>query len=141
MASRNLADLTEDTRAKAEALLAKAALEGITLLVTCTYRSDEEQAAEYARGRTTPGPIVTYAKPGDSWHQWRAAFDVVPLRNGKPVWGTSGPDGELWRRVGAIGKGVGLEWAGDWSKFREFPHFQNTQGRTIAQMRAGYTLR
>ena len=64
------------------------------------------------------------------------AFDVVPLRNGKPVWGTSGDgiddnpaddntdDLELWQRIGQIGESLGLEWAGRWKTMREFPHFQ-----------------
>jgi peptidoglycan L-alanyl-D-glutamate endopeptidase CwlK len=117
---------------------------GITILLTCTYRSHEDQARLYAQGRSTPGSIVTNAKPGQSEHNTTTpqgapasqAFDIVPLRHGKPVWGTAGDgieddptddhkdDLEVWQRCGAHGKAVGLEWAGDWTKFREFPHFQ-----------------
>jgi peptidoglycan L-alanyl-D-glutamate endopeptidase CwlK len=122
---------------------------GIDLLITCTYRSPADQDALYAQGRTTPGRIVTNAKAGSSTHQYRIAYDCVPLRNGKPVWGTSGDgidndptdddkdDLELWQRVGQIGKSLGLEWAGDWKKFKEFPHFQYTGGLTLAELRAG----
>lgn len=105
---------------------------GITILLTCTSRSDEEQAALYALGRTKPGKIVTNAKPGQSNHNAKTpqgkpasrAFDVVPLRHGKPVWGTEGEDLEVWERVGAHGEAVGLVWAGRWEKFREYPHFE-----------------
>jgi len=117
---------------------------GITVLVTCTYRSPEEQDKLYAQGRTAPGRKVTNARAGKSRHNARSAdgtpasqaFDVVPLRYGKPVWGTSGngidedptddqkDDLEVWQRVGAHGEAVGLEWAGRWASFREFPHFQ-----------------
>ena len=103
---------------------------GIELLITCTYRSGEEQDALYAQGRTAPGKIITNAKAGQSAHNVMndgkpsaKAYDCVPLLNGKPVWGTSGDDLALWRKVGQIGKALGLEWAGDW-KWSEFPHFQ-----------------
>ena len=86
----------------------------IDVLITSTFRDAESQTALYAQGRTLPGNIVTNARAGQSWHNWRVAFDVVPMRNGKPVWGTSGKDGELWQSIGAIGQACGLEWAGDW---------------------------
>lgn len=139
--SRKLDDLTPDTRAKAEAFLAACEAEGIDLLVTSTYRDHDSQAAIYAQGRTKPGKIVTNARPGWSWHNWRCALDVVPLRGGKPVWGTSGPDAALWRRIGELGEAAGLEWAGRWTGLlREMAHFQNSQGMTLAQLQAGATL-
>ena len=42
------------------------------------YRSPQAQAAAYAKGRTAPGSIVTYAGPNESYHQWGSAVDVVP---------------------------------------------------------------
>ena len=58
----------------------------------------------------------------------------MPLRNGKPVWGTTGEDGKLWKRIGATGKSVGLEWAGDWVSMKEYPHFQYSQGLTLKDL-------
>ncbi|MBK5230848.1 MAG: M15 family metallopeptidase, partial [Thermoleophilia bacterium] len=95
---------------------------------------------------------VTNARGGDSMHQYGAAFDAVPLRHGKLVWGTRGDgidddptdddtdDLELWQRLGAIGEACGLEWAGRWKRFREFPHFQYTGGLTLNEFRAGARL-
>lgn len=120
--------------------LSRCADAGIDILITSTYRDAESQAALYAQGRTAPGPRVTNARPGESWHNWRVAFDVVPLRNGKPVWGTSGADGVLWQQVGQLGEAVGLEWAGRWKTFKELAHFQFTGGLTLADFRAGKTL-
>lgn len=105
---------------------------GISLLVTCTYRSGAEQNALYAQGRTSPGKIVTNARAGQSKHNnllagkpAALALDIVPMRDGKPVWGTTGDDLLLWQRVGAIGEAAGMEWAGRWQgKLVEFPHFQ-----------------
>jgi len=138
--SRDLADLHPLVAAKARGLLAQCQAQGIDLLVTSTYRDAAAQAKLYAQGRTAPGRIVTHAKPGQSFHNWRVAFDIVPLRHGKPVWGTAGEDGALWAKVGGLGEAVGLEWAGRWRKFREYPHFQFTAGLTLADFQAGRSL-
>lgn len=106
---------------------------GIDVILTSTYRDKESQDALYAQGRTTPGKKVTNAKGGQSMHNWRVAFDVVPVINGKAVWN----DDNLWNRVGEIGESVGLEWGGRWSKFIDKPHLQFTQGLTLADFNAG----
>lgn len=110
---------------------------GIELLITSTYRDKESQDALYAKGRTAPGAVVTNARGGDSLHNYRVAYDVVPVVDGKPVWEASSP---VWEEVGRIGKECGLEWAGDWKTFRELPHFQYTGGLTLADFKAGKTL-
>jgi len=54
-----------------------------------------------------------------------AAFDVVPLSNGKPVWSTSREDLKVWQHVATPAKAKGLEWAGDWQgHLHELAHFQ-----------------
>lgn len=150
MSSRKLTDLHPLMQALVADFLARVELEGIDLLVTCTYRSDEEQARLYAIGRTKPGRRVTNAKPEESMHNFRfngkpasLAVDVVPLRYGKPVWGMTGDgidndpsddmrdDLELWQRVGKLGEAAGLEWAGRWKRFREFPHFQHPRAKHV----------
>ena len=135
--SRKLDDLLPQVRDKVEDFLALCKQDGIDLLVTSTYRDMESQDALYAQGRTTPGNIVTNAKAGDSFHNWRCAVDVVPLVNGKPVWNGSDP---IWQRVGALGKQAGLEWAGEWHSFKELAHFQHTGGLTIAQLKSGSVI-
>ena len=137
LTSRKLEDLSPAVQARARAFLGACAAQGLDVLVTCTLRDYEAQAALFAQGRTAPGPIVTNARPGESWHQFGCALDVVPLRNGKPVWGTKGADGTLWALIGDIGQEHGLEWAGRWSHFREMPHFQHIGGLTLEQARAG----
>jgi peptidoglycan L-alanyl-D-glutamate endopeptidase CwlK len=128
MSSRNVADL--DIAVRAAYLhfdeLMKAA--GIDYLITCTYRSTQEQTNLYAQGRTMPGNIVTNAQAGQSAHNGLKnaapnayAFDIVILRNGKAVWNTSDPH---WKIAGECGEKAGLEWAGNWQHFVEFPHFQ-----------------
>lgn len=135
--SRKLEDLHPKVKVRVEKFLAECDKAGIDLLVTSTYRDGESQNALFEQGRSKPGAKVTNARAGQSFHNWRVAVDVVPLRNGKPVWGTSGEDLELWMRVGKIGESVGLEWAGRWKRFREFPHFQYTGGLSLADFQAG----
>lgn len=131
--SRKLKDLHPVVASKAQAFRDACAADGIDALITSTYRDNESQAAIYAQGRTTPGNIVTKAKPGESFHNWRCAFDFVPIVNGKPQWS----DTALFARCGAIAESVGLEWAGRWVKFKEAAHCQYTGGLTLADFRAG----
>ena len=134
--SRKLEDLHPHVAELAKRFVDECHKKGIDLLITSTYRDKESQNELYAQGRTRPGKIVTNAKGGQSWHNYKVAFDVVPLVHGKPVWSTSGNDFHIWETIGHIGKSVGLEWGGDW-KFVDFPHFQATGGLTLADLQAG----
>lgn len=129
MASRKLDDLRKDIRDIAVKHIAACAAEGIDLLIYCTYRSDAEQAIEYAKGRTTKGHIVTNARPGQSKHNHvdaekkpaSLAYDCIPVVNGKAQWS----DTDLVHKVGIIGEELGLTWAGRWrGKLRESVHFE-----------------
>lgn len=135
ISSRSLSDLDPRVAAMARKLIGRAKQEGIDLIVTSTYRDHEAQAALYAQGRTRPGKIVTNAKPGYSIHNYRLAFDVVPVAGGKAIWN----DIPLWARVGKLGQEVGLEWGGAWKTFRDRPHFQWTNGLSVRDLRAGKT--
>lgn len=67
--------------------------------------------------------MVTNAKPGDSYHQYGLAVDVVPTAyKSMPDWNPTGP---YWVRIGVIGEGLGLTWGGRWAK-SDKPHFQLT---------------
>lgn len=129
MASRRIEDLHPHLQPLARQFLADCAAAGLDILITCTHRSNAEQDALYAQGRTKPGKVVTRAQAGQSRHNntladgtpASLAFDIVPLVNGKPVWAASHPH---WKQAGAIGEALGLEWAGRWKTFREYPHFQ-----------------
>ena len=132
--SRNLGELHPPVRERVQRFIDACRDEGIDLLVTSTYRDHESQNALYAQGRTKPGKIVTNAKGGQSFHNHRCAVDVVPLVNGKPNWNVKDP---VWQKLGELGKQAGLEWAGDWPRFKEMAHFQYTGGLTLAQLQSG----
>jgi peptidoglycan L-alanyl-D-glutamate endopeptidase CwlK len=135
--SRNLDDLEPDVRELCVQLLAACAREGINLMVTHTRRTWEEQAQLYARGRTAPGPAVTNAPPGYSWHNFGRAFDVAEKDRTPYDLGTPGPrdDDSIWNRIGDLGESLGLEWGGRWKR-PDRPHFEHHGGQTLAAMRA-----
>ena len=106
---------------------------GLAILITQGLRTWEEQDALYAQGRTAPGKIVTKARGGQSWHNFGLAFDIVVLDSvGKSDWDITHPG---WLRAAAIGKSFGLEWGGDWAKFKDLPHFQLIGDLTLARCR------
>jgi len=107
----------------------KLAANGIKVMLTCGYRSIEEQNRLYDQGRTKPGKKVTNARGGYSWHNWGLAADYVFIINGKVTW--DGP----WATFGKIARESGLEWGGDFKSIVDRPHVQWTQGKTLAQMR------
>ena len=125
--SRDLMDLLPIVAAKASAFKSTCKAQGIDIIFTSTYRDAENQAALYAQGRTTPGRIVTNAKDGESFHNYKCAFDFAPIVNGKIDWN----DANTFTKCGIIAESVGLEWAGRWTTFREFPHFQHPQAKTL----------
>lgn len=132
--SRRLEDLDPDVRTLAERLLVAASVQNIKLIITQTYRTIEEQDAIYAQGRSEPGAIVTNAKGGWSWHNWRRAFDVAIL----DFPGDPSPDDIYngpWAVIGSIGESLGLEWGGRW-KHPDLPHFQLTRGMNLTALNA-----
>lgn len=133
--SRKLEDLDPRVAVLCSAFIEKCREEGIDVLITSTYRDAESQNALYAQGRTTPGKKVTNAQAGQSWHNWRRAFDFVPIVNGKAQWN----DLATFERCGKISESVGLEWAGRWKRFKELAHCQHTGGLTLADFQAGKT--
>lgn len=90
--------------------------EGLAFILTCAGRTQAEQEELYARGRTKPGPKVTWTLK--SKHIEGKAFDIAMLKNGKADWNVAS-----YRRPGEIGQEIGLEWGGSWKK-PDAPHFQ-----------------
>lgn len=135
--SRDVKELVEPVKSRARAFVTACKKQGIDVLITSTYRDYESQNALYAQGRTKAGRRVTNAKGGQSWHNFRCAFDFVPLVNGKAQWN----DLRTFRKCGEIAESVGLEWAGRWKSFPEMAHCQYTGGKTLAQLRAGASIK
>jgi len=124
--------LLPEVQVRARRLIKAAAEAGLTLRVTSAYRTWQEQDKLYRQGRSAPGRIVTKLRGGQSWHNFRRAFDVVIMRNGVPQWAAN------YVVVGRIGEQLGLEWGGRWRGFPDVYHFQLTGGLTIKQVRSAW---
>lgn len=116
MASRKIDELLPELQDKYILFRETMTAAVLDFIVTCTYRSPDEQAELYAQGRTKPGRKVTWTLK--SKHCERKAFDIAMMVNGKISWN---PDD--YAKAGEIGKSVGLVWGGDW-KTPDMPHFQ-----------------
>ena len=137
MSDRDLDHLEHKVAVAAKAALADCEAQGMRVLVTCTARTAAEQADLYAQGRTKPGNIVTNAKPGQSFHEYKVALDLYPNPGGKPDFSGKHP---WWPRIAAIFKAHGFEWAGEWKRFPEMPHFQMTGGHSLSYFQNGGKL-
>jgi peptidoglycan L-alanyl-D-glutamate endopeptidase CwlK len=91
----------------------------ITVKIISGTRTFAEQDKLYRQGRDLPGPKVTKARGGQSNHNFGVAWDIGVFEDGQYR-----GESPLYARVGQVGKGLGLEWGGDWSGFPDEPHFQ-----------------
>ena len=95
------------------------------------YRTPQRQAHLFAQGRTAPGPIVTKARPWQSYHQYGVAGDFVLKINGNWSWETNGEKGEWWSRLHELADQVDLKPL-SW----ELPHLQ-LKDLTLEDLRQG----
>ena len=110
--------LNEKTREALLLFLEIAEDEGLPVLVTETYRTQERQEYLYSLGRTAEGGIVTWTT--ESEHTKRSAFDIA-----KNVRGEEYSDLEFFRKAAEIGERIGLEAGYYWDHGRQdMPHFQ-----------------
>ena len=114
---------------------------GIVCNVHSGTRTFKRQQELYALGRSIKNPdwyhkddkpmgnIVTNARPGDSFHNYGLAIDVVRMTpQGNWTWGQS------FSEIGEVGKQHGFEWGGDWVG-KDLPHLQMRFGYTITELK------
>ncbi len=99
-------------------------------------RTWEEQDKLYAQGRTKPGDRVTKARGGYSNHNFGIAVDFGVFRGGTYLDRSRPAEAkEAHERVSAIAKRLDLNWGGDWTSLKDYPHFEYDTGLTVAEMR------
>lgn len=117
-----LSKLNADMKWRAEIFLKAATLDGYNLMVTDGLRTDSEQKALYAKGRTSGGKIVTY-KPDcttdPSRHCTGEAIDVVNIYNQKLDYNNTD-----YTHLKEIGKQYNLCWGGEFEGFPDKPHYE-----------------
>jgi peptidoglycan L-alanyl-D-glutamate endopeptidase CwlK len=101
---------------------------GVRLRFSHVYRSNELQDVLYNKR-----PKVTNAKGGQSIHNYGLAFDIVILfdTDGNGTFETaSWKQDEHFAKVVSFFKKNGYTWGGDWTSFKDNPHFQKDFGYT-----------
>lgn len=123
-------------------LIQNMADQGITVVITDGFRSVEEQNVLYEQGRTTAGSIVTYAKGGESLHNFGLAVDfALKTEAGQVIWDMefdgNGNGSADWMEVVERAKELGFEWGGDWNGFEDYPHLQLDFGLSLNELQRG----
>lgn len=130
MSDRNLQDLDPILQTLCQQFLEGCLAEGLTIFITQTYRSSEEQDADYAKGRTEDGHIITNARGGESPHNCvledntpaARAFDfAIKQNNGTVDWHASDPS---WEKAISIGTRLGLVSGSTWHSIKDNPHME-----------------
>ena len=134
--SRDIAELHPAVQRGCRELIRRMGEAGFTHVgVSSTYRDHAHQDWLFAQGRTRPGNIVTNAQGGQSWHNWRLAFDIF-----QNVRGHEWNNPEFFAAAGRIWMELGGEWGGSWTNFPDRPHMQYIGGLTLRDMAAGQKL-
>ena len=122
---KRLSGVAPELRRRAAIMLDNLEKRGIPTRVTSALRTSAEQAIQWAKGRTTEGPIVTYAPPGYSDHEFGMAIDVVPmtLPHGQPDWDEKHL---AWKAIVEEGEDAGLTPGEYFEHHPDMPHFQLT---------------
>jgi len=124
MASRDLNDadkILRDAYLKAAQIFIEK-YPGVTPVVTCTYRSETEQAELYALGRTKPGKIVTQIKKGGKHNIKPSKAIDIAFKIGKEIdW-----DAKHFKRFAEIITTLEprISWGGNWKRFKDLPHYE-----------------
>jgi peptidoglycan L-alanyl-D-glutamate endopeptidase CwlK len=130
---RCLRTMRLDTQKAARMSLARIRAAGVDARIISGTRSYAEQAALFRKGRFgDPGPKVTKAKAGQSWHNFGLAWDLGIFDQGYVK------DEAPYRAIAGTAKDATIEWGGDWTSFVDVPHYQLKQAMTIAQARAHF---
>ena len=108
-------------------------------------RTIAEQNALYAKGRTTPGPKVTNAKGGSSYHNYGLATDfaIIYDKDGDAKFEDLSrdtvkdfdKDGKTdWGEVVAQFEALGWAWGGKFRTFKDYPHCEKSFGFKPSQL-------
>lgn len=106
----------------------------VKIRVVQGLRTIEEQNALYAQGRTKPGPVVTNAKGGKSYHNYGLAIDFCLMYGGVVSWKVNAD----WMKVVAVFKAAGYTWGGNFRSIKDYPHLEKSFGYSVSQLLAKY---
>lgn len=133
MASRLIEALVPEAQRMYKLFEGKCREKHINFMITCTYRSQQEQDDLYAQGRTGPGRIVTWTR--NSIHSKGEAWDIAIVKEGTktPLWNVKVdldmddiPD---YEEAAQVGRELGLIVGADFKNAKglprpDYPHYQ-----------------
>lgn len=132
--SDSISSLDPYVAQQARNFLALTRANNLDVRIISVFRSWDDSDSLYAQGRTAPGPVVSNARGGESYHNWGLAFDAAPFENG-----VISNDMNKYRLMGSLGQQAGLEWGGTFKDIVDYPHFQNTFGLSTEDLLNGIT--
>lgn len=133
----SVSGMDKDVAALTREVIKEMHKQGIYVGVAQAFRSKAEQNQLYAQGRTTaqvqragisgvagqPSKnVVTNAIGGQSNHNYGVAVDLFQYSNNGEV--------AIWKvdtnfkKIVAAMKKKGFKWGGDWTSFKDYPHFE-----------------
>jgi peptidoglycan L-alanyl-D-glutamate endopeptidase CwlK len=132
---RNIATLQSDAQRAARRSLGRIRASGADARIISGTRTYAEQQALFRQGRFgNPGPRVTNAQAGQSWHNFGLAWDIGLFEGGRYLTGAAS-----YLEVADLGKIEDVEWGGDWRSFQDPPHYQfGTKDRSVADARRAF---
>lgn len=138
ISEQRLAELAPPLASRGSQLVSRCHDEGVLIRISQSLRTWAQQDVLYAQGRTAAGRVVTYARGGESFHNFGLAFDIELLdSSGRPTWDARHPG---WSTVGQIGVALGLSWGGHWKRYQDLPHFELRTPLTLEACRRLHPL-
>jgi peptidoglycan L-alanyl-D-glutamate endopeptidase CwlK len=127
---KNLITLCPEVQPVAREFIRQCHAKGWDFRITSGTRTYEQQERLYRQAidgldNDKDGKVdesderVTKARAGYSNHNFGIAIDITLFDESTPVW-----ESLLYREVARVGKALGFEWGGDWSSFKDLPHYQ-----------------
>lgn len=119
MAEKSLDDLASYFRPLAEALINQCRASGVEVTIIDTLRTTAEQTVKIAQGVSWTNNSKHLPQPPEMLSE---AIDICPTEYlTMKLWN---PSGRLWSFIGAIGRGKGLRWGGDFPGHPDPGHFE-----------------
>ncbi len=118
----NIITLLPIAQKRARLFLQQCEATGFDVRIISGTRTFAEQNILYAQGRTTPGPIVTNARGGQSNHNFGIAWDIG-------LFDEDGSYNQNDRDYITVAHHVlplmnNIEWGGNWHSIVDYPHYQ-----------------
>ena len=116
-ACRDMNQLSAQAQKACALFLEECKKQGLNVLITETYRSQERQNWLYEQGRSRGGKAVTWTK--NSRHTSRRAWDIC-----KNVKGQEYRDKTFFKKCAEVAALLGITWGGEWKNSPDTPHFE-----------------